>query len=93
LLALLERAARHDLEQHALFTRRVIENFGADRVGLAEIAEERQAFVYAGPSHGETRSTIARNKSALAQPPGVSVRKRRPHRHPPTYCAIECHHT
>ena len=53
LLALLEWAARHDLKQHALVPRRVLENFGADRVGLSEIGQELQLFLYTRPSHGE----------------------------------------
>lgn len=64
LLTLLKSAACHHFEQHALVACRVIEDFCADRVGLAEVGEELQILVYARPFHGEQGTTITKKEIA-----------------------------
>ena len=52
LLTLLERAARHELEQNPLFGSRIVEHLDDDCFSFAEVRQQSQVVINFRPLHG-----------------------------------------
>ena len=50
---MLERAARHDLEQNALFGSRIVEHIDDDCFSLSDVRQQSQVVINVRPLHGQ----------------------------------------
>ena len=73
LLTLLERAARHHLEQNSLFGRRIIQHLDDDCFSFADVSQQSQVVINVRLLHGQQIPVFPLKYSTLAAVPSVSV--------------------
>ena len=70
---MLERTARHDLEQNSLFSSRIIEHLDNDCFSFADVRQQSQVVINVRPLHGQQIPVFPLKYSTLAAVPSVSV--------------------